>query len=113
MITIGGNFDLKSYAKVNLSALNDQFRNLSTGSLYITLVVRKEKSRTRVSQSKGDIFIWLVLPYDEFLASEDPKPIILDTLMAVLPRLKRYPDLIDVEALKREMEERFELAVAL
>ncbi len=108
MITIGGNFDLKSYAKVNLQALNDEFRDLCTSNLYITLVGRKEKSRTRVSKSQEDIYIWLVLPYAEILAVEDPKPIILEHLMAVLSRLKRYTDLIDAEALKSRIETRFE-----
>jgi hypothetical protein len=111
MISINGNYDLASYTKVNDFAFHDQFKDLSDSSLYITLVVRKEKSRTRVHQSQGDIFIWLVLPYDEMLAAEDSRPIILEHLIAVLPRLKRYPDLIDADALKNRIEERFELEV--
>jgi hypothetical protein len=42
------------------------------------------------------------------LAAEDSKLIIIEHLIAVLPRLKRYPDLIDVEALKSRIEARFE-----
>jgi hypothetical protein len=115
MIAVNGNFDLEAYLKINVivGELNDQLIDLCNVKFYITLVASKEKSRTRVHKSKGDIFLWLVLPFDEIIAAEDPKPIIIDTLMAALPRLKRYKDLIDIEALKREMEERFELEVAV
>jgi hypothetical protein len=113
MILANANVDEKSYPKVDPKWLMDNIGDLCPSNLYISLVARDELIKPLVRKTKDGIFIRLILPYDEILTSEDPKSIIIDTLMAVLPRLKRYPDLIDVDALKRDMEERFELAVAL
>jgi hypothetical protein len=112
MILANANVDEKSSSKVDPKWLMDTIGDLCPNNLYISLVARNDLIKPLVRKTKDGIFIRLILPYDKILTTEDPKSIIIDTLMAVLPRLKRYPDLIDIEALKREMEERFELEVA-
>jgi hypothetical protein len=107
MITINGNFDVASHSKINLASINELLKDLTNCNLYITLVARAENSQTNVRKYKQDIFLWLVLPYGEILAAEDTKAIIIDTLLHELHRLERYKDLLDVAALRREIETRF------
>jgi hypothetical protein len=107
MITVNGNFDVASHSKINLASINELLKDLSNCNLYITLVARAEKSQTNVRKYKQDIFLWLVLPYADILAAEDTKAIIIDTLLQELHRLDRYQDLLDVAALRQEIETRF------
>ncbi len=107
MITINGNFDVASHPKINLVWINALLKDLTSCNLYITLVARAENTQTNVRKYKSDIFLWLVLPYADILAAENTKAIIIDTLLQELHRLERYKDLLDVAALKKEIEMRF------
>jgi hypothetical protein len=107
MITINGNFDVASHSKINLVWINDLLKDLTSCNLYVTLVARAENTETNVRKYKSDIFLWLVLPYADILAADDTKAIIIDTLLQELHRLERYQDLLDVAALRREIETRF------
>ena len=52
-------------------------------------------------------FFWLVLPYQELLALEDAKPLIINTLLEELNRLERYKGIVDVEVLREGIKARF------
>jgi hypothetical protein len=67
MITINGNFDVASHQKIDLVWINYLLKDLTSCNLYITLVARTEKSQTSVRKYKSDIFLWLVVPYSEYL----------------------------------------------
>jgi hypothetical protein len=112
MITVNGNFDVASYAKVDLVWVNDLLKDLTDSKLYITLVGRKEDTKTRVRKHKDEIFLWLVLPYQDLLAAEDPKTIVIGTLLKELFRLERY-EFVDVEKLRKGIRERFGLEVII
>ncbi|WP_353481233.1 hypothetical protein [Haliscomenobacter sp.] len=107
MILVNGNVDEKSYQKIDLVWINDLLKDLTSCNLYITLVARTEKSQTSVRKYKSDIFLWLVIPYAEILASEDTKAIIIDTLLNEFYRLERYKELLDVAELRQEIQARF------
>jgi hypothetical protein len=113
MITINGNFDVASHQKIDLVWINDLLKDLTSCNLYITLVARTEKSQTSVRKYKSDIFLWLVIPYDEILASADTKAIIIDTLLNELYRLERYKELLDVAQLRQEIQARFEVEIGV
>ncbi len=48
MISINGNVDTLSYPKIDFVWLNDLLKDLTSSKLYITLVGRKEDTKTRV-----------------------------------------------------------------
>lgn len=106
MISINGNVDTFSYPKIDFVWINDLLKDLINGQLYITLVGRKEDSKTRVRKYKDAIYLWLVLPYEDLLAAEDTKAIVIDTLLNELHRLERYEE-VDVEELRNDIRERF------
>lgn len=106
MISINGNVDTFSYPKIDFVWINDLLKDLTVSKLYITLVGRKEDSKTRVRKYQDAIYLWLVLPYENLLAAEDTKTIVIETLLKELHRLERY-DLVDVEALRKGIQERF------
>lgn len=106
MISINGNVDTFSYPKIDFVWINDLLKDLINGQLYITLVGRKEDSKTRVRKYKDAIYLWLVLPYEDLLAAEDTKTIVIDTLLNELHRLERYEE-VDVEELRNDIRERF------
>ena len=54
-----------------------------------------------------------VLPYAEILAAEDTKAIIIDTLLNELYRLERYKELLDVVALRQEIQARFGVEIGV
>lgn len=107
MISINGNVDTLSYPKVDFVWINDLLKDLTSNKLYITLVGRKEDSKTRIRKYKDAIYLWLVLPYQDILAAEDTKPIIINTLLEELHRLERYKGMVDVEGLRERIKERF------
>jgi len=107
MISINGNVDTLSYPKVDFVWINDLLKDLTDSKLYITLVGRKEDTKTRVRKYKDEIFLWLVLPYEELLAVEDGKPLIINTLLEGLHRLERYQGMVDVEGLREGIMARF------
>ena len=107
MISINGNVDTLSYPKIDFDWINDLLKDLTDGKLYITLVGRKEDTKTRVRKYKDEIFLWLVLPYEKLLAVEDAKPLIINTLLEELHRLERYKGMLDVEGLRKEIIVRF------
>lgn len=107
MISINGNVDTLSYPKIDFVWINDLLKDLTSSELYITLVGRKEDSKTRVRKYKDAIYLWLVLPYEDLLAAEDTKSIVIDTLLKELYRLERYGEILDVEALRKGIRERF------
>lgn len=112
MVSINGNVDTLSYPKIDFVWINDLLKDLTDSKLYITLVGRKEDSKTRVRKYKDAIYLWLVLPYEDLLAAEDSKAIVIDTLLQELHRLERYEE-VDVEALRKGIQERFKLEVAI
>ncbi len=112
MISINGNVDTLSYPKVDFVWINDLLKDLTDSKLYITLVGRKEETKTRVRKYKDEIFLWLVLPYEDLLAAEDTKSIVIDTLLKELYRLERY-EFVDVEKLRKAIRERFGLEVII
>ena len=107
MISINGNVDTLSYPKIDFVWINDLFKDLTDSKLYVTLVGRKEDSKTRVRKYKDAIYLWLVLPYQDILAAEDTKPIIINTLLEELNRLERYKGMVDVEVLREGIKARF------
>lgn len=106
MISINGNVDTLSYPKIDFVWINDLLKDLTSSELYITLVGRKEDSKTRVRKYKDAIYLWLVLPYGDLLAAEDTKSIVIDTLLKELYRLERYGEMLDVEAFRKGIRER-------
>lgn len=112
MISINGNVDTLSYPKIDFVWINDLLKDLTDSKLYITLVGRKEDTRTRVRKYKDEIFLWLVLPYEEVIATEDTKAIVIDTLLKELHRLERYEE-VDVEALRKCIRERSGMAAVV
>ncbi len=113
MILANGNVDEKTYPKVDPVWLMDLIGDLSPANIYISLVARDEAIKTLVRKTKEGIFLRLVLPYADILAAEDTKAIIIDTLLQELHRLERYKDLLDVVALRREIEMRFGVAMGV
>lgn len=111
MISINGNVDTFSYPKIDFVWINDLLKDLTDSKLYITLVGRKEDTKTRARKYKDEIFFWLVLPYEDLLAAEDTKSIVIDTLLKELHRLERYGEMLDVEALRKGIRERFGMEV--
>lgn len=107
MISINGNVDTFSYPKIDFVWINDLLNDLTDGKLYITLVGRKEDTKTRVRKYNDEIFFWLVLPYEKLLAAEDAKPLIINTLLEELHRLERYKGMVDVEGLREGIKARF------
>lgn len=107
MISINGNVDTLSYPKIDFVWINDLLKDLTSSDLYITLVGRKEDSKTRVRKYKDAIYLWLVLPYEDLLAAEDTKPIIINALLEELHRLERYKGIVDVEGLREGIKARF------
>ena len=107
MISINGNVDTLSYPKIDIDWINGLLKDLTDSKLYITLVGRKEDTKTRVRKYKDEIYFWLVLPYEELLAAEDAKPLIINTLLEELHRLERYKGMVDVEGLREEIIARF------
>ncbi|WP_421799994.1 hypothetical protein [Haliscomenobacter sp.] len=107
MISINGNVDMLSYPKIDFVWINDLLKDLTDSKLYITLVGRKEDTKTRVRKYKDAIYLWLVLPYQDILAADDTKPIIINTLLEELHRLERYHEIVDVEGLSEGIKERF------
>lgn len=57
MISINGNVDTFSYPKVDFVWINDLLKDLTDSKLYITLVGRKEDTKTRVRKYKDEIFL--------------------------------------------------------
>lgn len=112
MVSINGNVDTLSYPKIDFVWINDLLKDLTDSKLYITLVGRKEDSKTRVKKYKDAIYLWLVLPYEDVLAAEDTKAIVIDTLLQELHRLERYEE-VDVKALRRGIQERFGMEVVV
>lgn len=112
MISINGNVDTLSYPKIDFAWINDLLKDLTGSKLYITLVGRKEDSKTRVRKYKDAIYLWLVLPYEDVLAAEDTKVIVIDTLLQELHRLERYEE-VDVKALREAIQERFGMEMAI
>lgn len=112
MISINGNVDTLSYPKIDFVWINDLLKDLTDSELYITLVGRKEDSKTRVRKYKDAIYLWLVLPYEDLLAAEDAKSIVIDTLLNELHRLERYA-LVDIEQLRKGIQERFGMAAVV
>ena len=107
MISINGNVDMLSYPKIDFVWINDLLKDLTDSKLYITLVGRKEDTKTRVRKYKDAIYLWLVLPYPDILAADDTKPIIINTLLEELHRLERYKGIVDVEGLREGIKARF------
>jgi hypothetical protein len=113
MILANGNVDEKSHPKVDPVWLMDLLGDLSPINLYISLVARDEEIKTLVRKTKDGIFFRLVLPYAEILAAEDTKAIIIDTLLNELYRLERYKELLDVAALRQEIQARFGVEIGV
>jgi hypothetical protein len=113
MILANSNVDEKSYPKVDPVWLMDLLGDLSPINLYISLVARDEEIKTLVRKTKDGIFFRLVLPYAEILASADTKALIIDTLLNELYRLERYKELLDVAALRQEIQARFEVEIGV
>lgn len=113
MILANGNVDEKTYPKVDPVWLMDLIGDLSPVNLYISLVARDEAIKTLVRKTKDGIFLRLVLPYADILAAEDTKTIIIETLFQELHRLERYKDLMDVAALRKEIEMRFRVEMGV
>ena len=113
MILANGNVDEKSYAKVDAAWLMELIGDLTTSNLYISLVARDEDIKSLVRKTKDGIFLRLILPYQDILAAEDPKAIIINTLLEELYRLERYSEILDVEALRKGIRERFGMELVL
>jgi hypothetical protein len=113
MILANSNVDEKSYPKVDPVWLMDLLGDLSPINLYISLVARDEEIKTLVRKTKDGIFFRLVLPYAEILASADTKALNIDTLLNELYRLERYKELLDVAALRQEIQARFEVEIGV
>jgi hypothetical protein len=111
MILANGNVDEKSYAKVDAAWLMELIGDLTTSNLYISLVARDEDIKSLVRKTKYGIFLRLILPYQDILAAEDAKPIIINTLLEELHRLERYKGMVDVEGLREGIKARFEKEV--
>jgi len=107
MILANGNVDEKSYAKVDAAWLMELIGDLTTSNLYISLVARDEDIKSLVRKTKDGIFLRLILPYQDILAAEDAKAIIINTLLEELHRLERYKGLVDVEGLREGIKARF------
>lgn len=110
MILANGNVDVKTHPKVNPAWLMNLIGDLSPVNLYISLVARNENIKTLVRKTKDGIFLRLVLPYEDVLASEDTKAIVIDTLLQELHRLERYEE-VDVKGLRKGIQERFGMEV--
>lgn len=110
MISVNGNVDVKTHPKVNPAWLMNLIGDLSPVNLYISLVARNEDIKTLVRKTKDGIFLRLVLPYEDVLAAEDTKFIVIDTLLKELHRLERYEE-VDVKALRTGIQERFGMEV--
>ena len=113
MILANGNVDEKSYAKVDAAWLMELIGDLTTSNLYISLVARDEDIKSLVRKTKDGIFLRLILPYQDILATEDAKPIIVNTLLEELYRLERYSEILDVAALRKGIRERFGMELVL
>lgn len=111
MILANGNVDEKTYPKVDPVWLMNLIGDLVPVNLYISLVARDEDIKSLVRKTKDGIFLRLVLPYQDILATEDTKPIIINTLFKELHRLERYQEIVDVQGLREEIKERFEKEV--
>jgi hypothetical protein len=107
MILANGNVDEKTYPKVDPVWLMNLIGDLVPANLYISLVARDEDIKSLVRKTKDGIFLRLVLPYQDILAVEDTKPIIINTLLEELHRLERYQVIVDVEGLREGIKERF------
>jgi len=110
MISVNGNVDVKTHPKVNPAWLMNLIGDLSPVNLYISLVARNEDIKTLVRKTKDGIFLRLVLPYEDVLAAEDTKAIVIETLLQELHRLERYEE-VDVKALRKGIQERFGMEV--
>ena len=113
MILANGNVDEKSYAKVDAAWLMELIGDLTTSNLYISLVARGEAIKPLVRKTKDGIFLRLILPYQDILASEDPKAIIINTLQEELHRLERYSEKLEEEKKRKEIRERYEMEKAV
>lgn len=107
MILANGNVDEKTYPKVDPVWLMNLIGDLVPVNLYISLVARDEDIKSLVRKTKDGIFLRLVLPYQDILATEDTKPIIINTLFEELHRLERYQEIVDVVGLREGIKERF------
>lgn len=107
MILANGNVDEKTYPKVDPLWLMNLIGDLVPANLYISLVARDETIKSLVRKTKDGIFLRLVLPYQDILAAEDTKPIIINTLLEELYRLERYKGMVDVEGLREGIKARF------
>jgi len=107
MILANGNVDEKSYAKVDAAWLMELIGDLTTTNLYISLVARDEAIKPLVRKTKDGIFLRLVLPYQDILAADDTKPLIINALLEELHRLERYKGIVDVEVLREGIKARF------
>lgn len=107
MILANGNVDEKTYPKVDPLWLMNLIGDLVPANLYISLVARDETIKSLVRKTKDGIFLRLVLPYQDILAAEDTKPIIINTLLEELYRLERYKGMVDVEGLREGIIARF------
>lgn len=111
MILANGNVDEKTYPKVDPLWLMNLIGDLVPANLYISLVARDEAIKSLVRKTKDGIFLRLVLPYQDILAAEDTKPIIINALLEELHRLERYQEIVDVAGLRGGIKERFEKEV--
>lgn len=107
MILANGNVDEKTYPKVDPVWLMNLIGDLVPVNLYISLVARDEDIKSLVRKTKDGIFLRLVLPYQDILAADDTKPIIINTLLEELHRLGRYKGIVDVEGLRKGIIVRF------
>lgn len=107
MILANGNVDEKTYPKVDPVWLMNLIGDLVPGNLYISLVARNEDIKSLVRKTKDGIFLRVVLPYQDILAAEDTKPIIINTLLKELHRLEQYKGMVDVERLREGIRGRF------
>lgn len=107
MILANGNVDEKTYPKVDPVWLMKLIGDLVPVNLYISLVARNETIKSLVRKTKDGIFLRLVLPYQDILATEDAKSIIINTLLEELHRLERYQEIVDVEELREGIKARF------
>lgn len=108
MILANGNVDEKTYPKVDPVWLMNLIGDLVPGNLYISLVARNEDIKSLVRKTKDGIFLRVVFPYQDILAAEDTKPIIINTLFEELHRLERYQEIVDVQGLREGIKKRFE-----
>lgn len=104
MVYVNANLDLNTSKIIQTGRLNESLHDLCQESLYVTFVAREKHFIDEAWSEEGEIFMRVVLPYEQVLNTNNVDLLAYKELYKHLDKLLW----LDVDMLKKKLESKIE-----